>query len=225
VTTEIELLGAIAASAAIEIGSTELSDQARLVYADWLIGHGDKRGELIILEHRERTTPGGLTHPDQIAALLRLAAELGFPHLPDPDAVILPWQQLGRDHDFSVEHDGHHYRLQRRGALFLSIDNGAAMQNTSLQLTEWTDEQINVIMTIVSRAIRSGQATGFGHIRFPSAPEMARMPEHRLGPLPMYFSAEILEDFAANWMLRARDHGRWYAIYDRMMAGFSPTRR
>jgi hypothetical protein len=158
--------------------------------------------------------------------LLRLAAEFGFPHLPDPDAVILPWEQLGRDHDFRVEHDGHRYALQRRGALFLAIDDGAAIQNTSLALNDrWTDPQTNVIMTIISRTIRSGQAATFGHFRFPSPEEMARMPEHRLGPLPMYFSAEIIEDFQGSWMLRARDHARWYAIYDRMMAGFSPTRR
>ncbi len=74
---------------------------------------------------------------------------------------------------------------------------------------------------MVTRAIRVGQP--FGYIQFPTAETMSRVPEHRLGPLPMYFSAEIIEDFASNWMLRARDHARWYAIYDRMMAGYSPT--
>jgi uncharacterized protein (TIGR02996 family) len=222
VATEAELLAAIAATAAAEIGSTVLSDQARLVYADWLMSRGDRRGELIVLDHKERTTPGGLTHPDHVAALLRLAAEFGFPHLPDPDAHILPWQQLGRDHDYRVEHDGHTYTLVRRATLLLAIDTKPPLENITLTLQErWTDEQVNVIMSMVSRAIRRGSE--FTKLVFPEADEMRRMPEHRLGPLPMYYSAEIIEDFEADWMLRARDHARWYRIYDRMMAGYSPT--
>jgi uncharacterized protein (TIGR02996 family) len=224
VTTEAELLAAIAATAAVEIGSTELSDQTRLVYADWLTSQGDRRGELIILDYKERTTPGGLTHPDLVASLLRLAAEFGFPHLPDPDAHMLPWEQLGRDHDYRVEYDGHTYTLARRGSLLLTIDDARPIENITLTLAErWTDPQVNVIMSIVSRAIR--KHTPFERVVFPTPDEMRAMPEHRLGPLPMYYSAEIIEDFEGEWMLRARDHARWFEIYERMMKGYSRTHR
>ena len=214
-TTEAELLAAIAAN----------PDDAdtRMVYADWLTGRGDRRGELIMLDHKERTTPGGLTHPDQLASLLRLAAEHGFPHLPDPDTHVLPFEQLGRDVvDFRVDHGGHHYMLARRDTLFLKIDHGEPVHNLSMTIRRrWTDEETNVMLSITSRAIRDG--VPFERLVFPGEDEIRSHPDHRLGPLPMYFSAEILEDFEATWMLRARDHKRWYTIYDRMMAGFSPT--
>jgi uncharacterized protein (TIGR02996 family) len=215
VPTEAELLAAIADNPGDE--------QTRLVYADWLIARGDRRGELIVLEHRERTTPGGLTHPDQCASLLRLAAEFGFPHLPDPDAHVLPFEQLGRDVvDFRADFEGHNYMLALRGVLFLKIDHGPPIENLTMTLQRrWTDEETNVILSMTSRAIRAG--TPFDQIVFPDPVTIASHPDHRLGPLPMYFSAEILEDFDASWLLRARDHARWYAIYDRMMAGFSPT--
>lgn len=222
--TETELLAAIAA---------QPDDHTRLVYADWLLSRGDRRGELIQLDVRERTTPGGLTHPDQLASLLRLAAELGFPHLPDPDAEILPFEQLGRDerglarlygfyHDYRVTHDGHTYRLVYSEVLDLSIDDGDRIENTTLDIhRRWTDQETNVVLSIVSRAIRDG--TPFATLRFPTGAMMLEHPAHRLGPLPLYFSAEIVEDFDAPWMLRARDHARWYAIYDRMMAGYART--
>lgn len=218
--TEEELVAAIVAMAAAELGSTELSDQARLVYADWLMARGDRRGELIALDVRDRATPGGLQNPDQISTLLRLAAELGFPHIPDPCAHILPFEQLGRvDHDYRVEHDGHRYTLARA---FLTIDDGAPRENPTLRIPRrWTDEETNVILSIISRAIRTN--TPFETLVFPD--DMRSHPDHRLGPLPMYHSAEVLEDFDAPWMLRARDHARWYAIYDRMMAGYARTRR
>jgi uncharacterized protein (TIGR02996 family) len=213
--TEAELLAAIAA---------QPDDHTRLVYADWLLARGDRRGELIQLDVRERTTPGGLSHPDQMASLLRLAAELGFPYLPDPDAELLPFEQLGRDHDYQVTHDGHHYQLVRRdrATLVLTIDHGEPIENTTLQIERrWTDQETNVVLSMVSHAIRAG--TPFATLWFPTGAMMLKHPAHRLGPLPVYYSAEIIEDFDAPWMLRARDHARWYAIYDRMMAGYSRT--
>ena len=196
-------------------------DHSRLVYADWLQSRGDRRGELIVLEHRERTTPGGLTHPDQLASLLRLAAELGFPHLPDPDAHILPFEPAHGDRTFRVDVGGHRYVLDGRDGLSLTCDE-TPVANLTLRLERpWNDQETNVILSIVSRAIRAG--TPFDRIQFPNGAEMQAHPDHRLGPFPTYFSAEIYEDFDQSWRLRARDHARWYALYDRMMAGYSPT--
>ena len=210
--SEAELLAAIVA---------QPTDETRLVYADWLLARGDRRGELIHLDLLERTTP--LTHPDQLASLLRLAAEYGFPHLPDPDAELLAFTQDGREDAYELDHDGRHYRLvHRNGALELTAGGDTPLANTTLQVQRrWTDQETNVILTITNHAIRSRQR--FDMLWFPSGAMMLKHPAHRLGPLPRYFSAEIVEDFDAPWMLRARDHARWYAIYDRMMAGYSPT--
>jgi hypothetical protein len=180
-----------------------------------------------LLEHKERTTPGGLTKPDELATLLRLSAELGFPHLPDPDAHILPFEQVGRDHVFSVDHGGHRYALRCQRFVDLTIDGRTPIENRSLEVARrWTDEETNVVLALTSSAIRDG--TSFGAIVFPVGDAMRAHPDHRLGPLPKYFSAEIIEDFDGDWMLPARDHARWYELYDRMMVGYSrsiPKRR
>lgn len=207
--TERDLLAAIAASP---------DEPTRLVYADWLLAQGDRRGELIHLDHKERTTEGGLTSPDQAGQLLRLAAEFGFPHLPDPDAELLAIQQIGRENSEWRVGD---YTLRRRGdALELQQDHGVLIENRSLALTRrWTDPQTNAILTIVLRVIQN--RASFESLVFPA--HLETLAAHRLGPLPMYYSAEVLEDFEADWLLRARDHARWYAIYDRMMKGYSRT--
>lgn len=215
--TESELLTAIAASP---------DDATRLVYADWLLArpdeHSRKRGELIMLDYKERTTEGGLASPDQMGQLLRLAAELGFPHLPDPDADLLAFEQLGRDNaHWRFTCKGRRYELRRDAYLSLSAD-GAIVENSTLALPgRWTDAQTNAILTIVLRVVENG--ADFRALRFPDPAQLAALPAHRLGPLPRYFSAEVLEDFEADWLLSARDHARWYAIYDRMMKGFTRT--
>lgn len=215
--TESELLAAIAASP---------DDATRLVYADWLLACPDersrKRGELIMLDYKERTTAGGLASPDQLGQLLRLAAELGFPHLPDPDADLLAFEQLGRDNaHWRFACNGRRYELRRDVTLVLSLD-GVIAENATLAIPgRWTDAQTNAILTIVLRAVQNG--IDFRTLRFPDPARLAALPAHRLGPLPRYFSAEVIEDFEADWLLSARDHARWYAIYDRMMKGFTRT--
>jgi uncharacterized protein (TIGR02996 family) len=219
VATESELLAAIAASP---------DDATRLVYADWLLARHDelsrKRGELIMLDYKERTTEGGLASPDQMGQLLRLAAELGFPHLPDPDAELVAFEQIGRDNaDWRFACNGRRYGLRRElDVLILATDGLLMFENRSLAITgRWTDSQTNAILTIVLRVIQNG--ADFSALRFPAIAQLAALPAHRLGPLPRYFSAEVLEDFEADWLLSARDHARWYEIYERMMKGFTRT--
>lgn len=212
---EAELLAAIAASPD--------DDQTRLVYADWLLARGDRRGELIMLDHLERITPGGLTHPDQLASLLRLAAELGFPHLPDPDIALLGFEQVGRADHYRMFYGGHRYALLGQlGELSLTIDDQRPIYAKHYTLrTDWDDHETNVILSIGQRAIAA--ATPFEHVVFPDERSVAAHPDYRKGPFPMYFSAEIVEDFERDYLLRARDHERWYELYDRMMVGFSAT--
>ena len=129
----------------------------------------------------------------------------------------------GGDGEYRAVHEGHTYELAwRRGALVLAIDQRPEIANRTLTLQRrWTDQETNVILSIASRGIRDG--TPFSELSFPNGDAMQTHPDHRLGPLPTYFSAELVEDFELEWQLRARDHARWYALYDRMVAGFSPT--
>jgi uncharacterized protein (TIGR02996 family) len=213
---EAKLLAAIAADPGDE--------SARLVYADWLIAHGDRRGELIVLDHLERTTPGGLADLDQLAALLRLSAELGFPHLPDRDADLLAFDQIGRGECYRVFHAGHRYTLRSKNGLSLQRDDERPIFSEHYELIgPWSDRATTVVLTIALAAIRDG--VPFERVAFPDHVAIQAHADYRLGPLPMYFCAEIVEGFERDHLLRARDHARWYAIYDRMMAALNSLPR
>ena len=181
-TTESELLAAIAASP---------DDATRLVYADWLLARDDetsrKRGELIMLDYKERTTDGGIASPDQMGQLLRLAAELGFPHLPDPDAELVGFEQLGRDNaHWRFACNGTRYELRRDREL-LALASTAVVENRTLAITgRWTDAQTNAILTIVLRVIQNG--ADFHMLRFPDPQQLSvgnlcgiKRDLHRLG--------------------------------------------
>jgi uncharacterized protein (TIGR02996 family) len=69
----------------------------RLVYADWLLERSDPRGELIVLEHRDRA--GLLVEGGEIEWLLVLAAKRRvaprlLPRLPMPAEIPVPPQEL-----------------------------------------------------------------------------------------------------------------------------------
>ena len=213
--TEAELLAAIAASP---------DDAARLVYADWLLSRGDARGELIMLDYKERTTEGGIANPDQVGQLLRLAAEHGFPHLPDPDAELLAFEQVGRSNSqWLLRWSGHAYDVRcDANGISIAKDGGPPVENRLLAIRgRWSDEQTNALLTIVLRVIQNDAR--FEMVQFPAVDQLAKLPAHRLGPLPKYYSAEVSEDFGGEWLLQARDHARWYAIWERMMKGFTRT--
>jgi uncharacterized protein (TIGR02996 family) len=201
---EADLLATIAA---------DPDDEApRLVYADWLIARGDRRGELIALDHRERTAPGGLTDPDALAMLLRLGAEYGFPRLPDPDAELHAFAQVARDR-YELAHGDRTYVLD---GFSLAVDGAPPIVNRTSGLERrWSDKETTVILTIALAAIRAG-ASWVG-VDIPPADEMRHHPAYRLGPWPRYFSAKVYEDFGADWLLRARDYDRWHTLYDRLV--------
>jgi uncharacterized protein (TIGR02996 family) len=201
----------------------EPSDEARLVYADWLLDRGDPRGQVIVLDHKDRTTPGGLRDPDLLTLLLRLTAEHGFPHLPDPDEHLLPWHPF-RDagtiaRQYTAAWEGRVYRIHYRddGALELHVDNVPSQPVRMVSRLRLTDEETNVILSVASRAIR--RYPHFPILDPPTTTAALRAhPDHRAGPYPRYTSHEIAEDFdRPEWSLAARDYKRWYVLWDRLM--------
>lgn len=204
-------------------------DAPKLVYADHLLARGDERGELVLLDHRERR--GALHDPAAIARLLLLAARHGFPRLPDdPDAAILPF-----DHDgggshpvqFDVDHDGHHYYLRyRHGGFSIEVDDDfqrsyeldldVAMEN------EWSFRETNAILAIVSEAIVGGRVPT---LRFPDERGLRAHPAYRVGRWPRFV---LPEDFVGQYppdpreSVAVRDFARWHALWDRQRGGAVP---
>lgn len=201
------------------------SEGPRLVYADWLMARGDPRGELILLDHREHTTPGGLTDRAALMRLLVLAAEHGFPRLPDdPDARILPFE--GGGHylvQYELDYQGHNYYLRWRDEDFsIYIDNEIAFE-CALELAneeEWTDEETNVILAIVSDAILSG--VPLSGLALPDSAGIRAHPDYRVGRCPGYvFPAEFMASLGLDtldWALPRRDRDHWYALWRRVQA-------
>jgi uncharacterized protein (TIGR02996 family) len=228
---------------AVEADPEDLGPQ--LVLADCLQAAGDPRGELIILDHGDRATPGGLTDPAALDRLLLLAAIYGFPCARSTDESMLPFVRLARaapvdgedeyayDDElatsYHLEHGGHRYHL-RYGwtALCLSIDDGAIDSGVDYPGGfphepdldgPWTANQERLILTIVSDAIREG--TPFAELRFPFG--FRALPVHEGAPLRCY---ALPEAFTAprglgryQRGLAARDYHRWHALWDRLRRG------
>jgi uncharacterized protein (TIGR02996 family) len=228
-TLEAELLAAVTAD-------PEDAD-AQLVLADWLQASGDDRGELILLDHRERTTPGGLAEPAAIDRLLVLAAAYGFPCAREPAPGPVP----NRDDAELV--DGYYVQIREReywvrcrrhgepdpaadveqledlelgpwldvpGELCLQLDNAS----------DWTAEQYQVILGIIGDAIREG--TSVSELCFPydglyDGPPLPCYPDapRRVYALPNAFAKPrgLRRDRHA---LAARDYQRWHALWERL---------
>lgn len=195
---------------------------ARLVYADWLAAQGDPRGELIVLDERERERP--IDEAEALERLLVLVAQHGFPLLPDdPDERMPPWWGGGSyPVQYEVDHGGHHYYLRYRSGNFsIDVDDVevAAPELDVVGDGEWTDSETNMILTIVSDAILAGAP--LDRLVFPARTAMHRHPAYRLGRFPQYV---LPGDFVAahrvewrDWLLRARDRDRWYDLWKRLL--------
>jgi uncharacterized protein (TIGR02996 family) len=212
VTDEAELLELMRA--------TPDDEGPKLVYADWLLARGDVRGELLILEHHDRM--GTLTGADPLERLLELAAEHGFPRLPDdPCAGILPFYGGG---SFPVQyhlddHEGHSYYLRWRDGFSIDVDDETVLEGDLETTTtnEWTFPETTVILAIVSDAIRRGAP--LSALTFPAADEYPKHPRYHLGRAPAYtFPEAFLHERGRawnEWLLEVRDFERWYALWDR----------
>ncbi len=206
-------------------------DGPRLVYADWLLARGDVRGELIVLDHRDRT--GALTGADQLERLLELAAEHGFPRLPDdPCARILPFHGGGA---FPVQyhlddHAGHSYYLRWRYGFSIDVDDETVLEGDLETLTtnEWTFRETTVILAIVSDAILRGAP--LSALTFPAPGAYPEHPRYHLGRAPAYTCPEeFLHARGRAWnegLLEVRDFERWYALWGRRqrLRGVEPSR-
>ena len=195
-------------------------DAALLAYADWLQLRRDPRGELVILEHRERTQ--GLTDPRSIMRLLELAATHGFsPHAPDEILPFVREPRLG--FRYSLEHGGHHYTLrydERRLIATIDHQRGFSWQLDYAGRYELTDAETNLVLVLVSAAIRDGRS--LDAVVIPLADEIAAHPHHRAGALPEY---PVPDQFLGargglrvHQVLRARDRARWHRLWDRWRA-------
>jgi uncharacterized protein (TIGR02996 family) len=184
-------------------------DGPKLVYADWLIERGDPRGELVALEHRDRTIPGGL----ELAALERLVelvGRLGFPRLAAPESQVdrLPWEGGG---GFPVQYfldwEGRSYYLRYRwGGFTVDVDDLTVVScGLGLQAGgEWTAEETNVILSVVSRAIVEETPMAALEAEL-EALDLRAHPDHRAGRHPLYTAG-----------VEARDEGRYRELVRRL---------
>jgi uncharacterized protein (TIGR02996 family) len=200
---------------------------AQLVLADWLISQGDPRGELILLDHRDRS--GELRDPDGIERLLLLAAEYTFPCARPPDDEPIVFEGGGAmPVQYEARFRGHDYYIRyRHGDLSIEIDNGNVPTGVEypegypqeLGLTfegEWTDEETVLLLDTFRDAIRAGSP--LGGLWFPTepiAPPTYDGGERRCYRLP----AELTEPRGLSrdrYGLAARDYARWHALSKRV---------
>jgi uncharacterized protein (TIGR02996 family) len=185
----------------------------RLVYADLLLEREDPRGELILLDTRDRL--GVLDRVAEMERLLHLSAEYGFPRLPDdPDAHILEFYGSDAVHYWCV-HAGRRYYLHSHYG-FPSERDPEDIIELGLDAGEWTFRETNVILSMVSAAIRAG--TPLSELTLPDAEEIRSHADYRVGRHPTFFvlaSFELPEGQTVIRKLACRDFARWHVLYRR----------
>ena len=184
--TEADLLAAIRAN--------PYDDDARLVYANWLLERGDPRGELLVLEHRETTER--LNDREALTRLLDLAAEHGFLRIPDEPAFErLPFETTNDcPVRYDLHHDGHDYVLFYEEFVFevwIDDEKLEVLLDTGGLSSYWSTEQAAAILWIVSDAIRMRR------LREIELPSSAAMHAH--------YHRGV-----------RRDHERWCHLWDRL---------
>lgn len=202
----------------------------RLVYADLLVERGDPRGELLVLEDRiERAAddhaPGWRAGAER---LLHLAAEHGFPVLPDdPDAVLDEMVARGGGGSYPVQYElewaGRSYYVRYRGGAFSITDNATWTLLAEPELRtagdgDWTDAETTVILHVLCDAIRAG--ADLQTLRFPDP--LDGDPRHRAGSHPRYVVDDAFSD-GDRRTLRPRDLSRWKALHRRWLAARAPA--
>jgi|GEM_PF-5299388 len=197
-------------------------DAPRLVYADWLLARGDVRGMLILLEQRERA--GEPLTVAQLDQLLELASRFGFPRLPDdPCADIFRFTGGGSfPTQYWLHHAGHEYYLRWRYGFSIEVDDETVLEGDldTLTTNEWTFRETNVILAIVSTAIRAGSP--LSELRFPDQAGLRTHPRYHVGRSPLYGFPDDLYD--PDRRVELRDRHRWYHLYDRRqrLVGLAP---
>jgi uncharacterized protein (TIGR02996 family) len=203
--------------------------QQQLVLADHLLSLGDPRGELIVLDCHERTTPGGLTAPEAIEQLLLLAAEYTFPRARDVPDLVLPFRGAPEAAAYDLSFEGAHYLIQyRRRILTITVQYGTSpggvtqFPRKALERVQaasaWTADEARQILRVISDAIIAGAP--LRHLQFPLGAEP--LPEYPAGAvrcyrLPAQFTGPRRIS-PTRYGLAARDHERWNSIWNRLRA-------
>lgn len=206
-----------------EIEASPEDEGPQLVIADWLQSQGDPRGELIILAHREKS--GGELDLAALERLLFLASDYGFPRS-RPEDDVLPFVGRSNPVRYTVHFGGRNYIVRfADGTLIVDLEDGDA--NLQWELggrvrlafggsNAWTEEQADLILPLVSDAIRA--QTPIRDLWFPFDPDP--LPTYDGGPRRAY---RVPVDFRTRYGLHhtrygiaARDLHRWLAIWGRL---------
>lgn len=200
---------------------------AQLVLADWLTSHGDPRGELILLDHRERS--GELHDRDGLERLLLLAAEYTFPRSrPEPANDVVLVGGGGYPVQYEAIYRGHRYFIRyRHGDLTIDIDDGEVPTGVEypegypqdLNLLgdgDWTDEETELLLATFRDAIF--WSSPLAELWFPT--EKQAPPVYDAGPRRYYRLPKAFTEPRGipneRYGLAARDHARWHAVWDRL---------
>ncbi|MEO8700100.1 MAG: hypothetical protein ABI867_08655 [Kofleriaceae bacterium] len=196
----------------------------QLVLADLLLSAEDPRGELIMLDNLERSTPGGLTDPEALERYLLLAAEYSFPRA-TPDELVL--QFTGVNARYSATHEATRIDL-RYSNRELTARLGERTMQWRLELERsdtWTADETIVILRLVSDAVRAGSPLHLLQFPFSRDP----LPVYDGGPLRAY---PLPKDFTKprgisprRYGLAARDYQRWMEVWRRLVRSEALARR
>jgi uncharacterized protein (TIGR02996 family) len=194
-------------------------DAPQLVLADLLQAAGDPRGELIVLDLRERV--GDLVDADGLTRLLFLAAEYSFPRA-RPDDPALPFTGYGsRPPRYATRHDGKVYdvRYRDRTLVVFADAHPRPLLRVPLELAApdaWAPDEAAPILRLLGDAIRAGTPLDELQPPFMRAP----LPTYDGGPLRGYRLPKrfrVLHGLAANrYGLAPRDYFRWNRIWNRL---------
>jgi uncharacterized protein (TIGR02996 family) len=195
-------------------------EAARLVLADHLLSADDPRGELIVLDARERETTEGITDVEALEHYLLLAAEYSFPNA-RPEEPTLPFVRISvAPLELSTTFRNERYTLRYSGqTIELIRENGNRPISQRLHCADpymLTDDERTVIVQLVSDALRHD--TPLGSLRFPYGRDP--LPTYAGGPLRGYrLPREFTEPRGiakTRYGLAARDFRRWLAVWARL---------
>jgi len=201
---------------------------AQLVLADWLTSQGDPRGELILLDHRDRS--GELDDPAGIERLLLLAAEYTFPCARPPDdepvgfvgggATPVQYESRFRGHEYFIRYRHRHLSIEIDESEILTGVEYPDSYPQDIGLVcdgEWTDEETTLLLDTFRDAIRAGSP--LAELWFPTEP--IAPPTYDAGARRCYrLPADFTEPRGLSrdrYGLAARDYDRWYALSRRVL--------
>lgn len=184
----------------------------QLVLADLLLSADDPRGELIMLDRRERD--GDLVDPDAIERLLELAAVYGFPRA-EPEDPPLPFAAESSG-GYVLRHQARIDQVRYRNGRVVHHVNYSPIGGWDVELASrdrWTPDEAAPIVRAIGDAIRAG--TSIKDLRLPF--ERHPLPQYEGAAIRCY---EVPRKFAIRrgvpptaYGLAARDYRRWMALW------------